>query len=145
MRCQTSTAQGWRLEAVLRAQTRKQQRQTCDNIGQLKIADGSVSSHDRGYTYNAAWNLNYRTNNGGVTTFSVNRKNEITSGPDSTYTYDPKGNLTNYYSTYPTYTYDDENQLTRWEHIQTARTEYLYDGRGRLRVRKDYSYNWGGG
>jgi hypothetical protein len=28
-----------------------------DNIGQLKIADSSVPAVDRGYTYDAAWNL----------------------------------------------------------------------------------------
>jgi len=35
-----------------------------DAIGQLKVADSSVNSEDRGYKYDAAWNLNYRTNNG---------------------------------------------------------------------------------
>ena len=114
---------------------------TYDKIGQLKVADSSVASQDCGYTYDLAWNLNYRTNSAGVTTFSVNSKNELTSGPNGNYAYDANGNLTNYYSTYMTYAYDDENQLTSWEYIQTARTEYVYDGRGRLRVRKDYSWN----
>ena len=30
---------------------------TYDNIGQLKIANSSVNSEDRGYRYDAAWNL----------------------------------------------------------------------------------------
>src|SRR5206468_9175374 len=37
-----------------------------DKIGQLKVADSSVNTEDRGYTYDAAWNLNYRTNNGSL-------------------------------------------------------------------------------
>lgn len=113
---------------------------TCDKIGQLKVADGSVSSHDRGYNYDTAWNLSHRTNSVGVTPFSVNGKNELTSGPNGNYAYDANGNLTNYYSTYMNYAYDDENQLTSWQYVSTARTEYVYDGRGRLRVRKDYSW-----
>jgi hypothetical protein len=44
---------------------------TYDPIGQLKVANGSVNSEDRGYTYDTAWNLNYRTNNGILSTFTV--------------------------------------------------------------------------
>src|SRR5437773_8828689 len=40
---------------------------TYDNIGQLKWADSTVNTEDRGYLYDAAWNLNARTNNGAVT------------------------------------------------------------------------------
>ena len=43
-----------------------------DPIGQLKIADSSVASEDRRYVYDAAWNLNYRTNNTTTYTFKVN-------------------------------------------------------------------------
>src|SRR5437868_12230392 len=35
-----------------------------DKIGQLKVADSSVNTEDRGYKYDSAWNLNTRTNNG---------------------------------------------------------------------------------
>src|SRR5439155_6964201 len=35
---------------------------TYDNIGQLKWADSTVASEDRGYLYDAAWNLNVLTN-----------------------------------------------------------------------------------
>src|SRR5438445_10429419 len=45
-----------------------------DNIGQLKVADNSVNSEDRGYYYDAAWNLNRRTNNGVTSTFIVDTK-----------------------------------------------------------------------
>src|SRR5206468_5366060 len=31
-----------------------------DKIGQLKVADSSVSGEDRGYLYDAAWNLSTR-------------------------------------------------------------------------------------
>jgi hypothetical protein len=30
---------------------------------ELKIADSGTASEDRGYTYDTAWNFNYRTNN----------------------------------------------------------------------------------
>jgi len=36
-----------------------------------------------GYAYDAAWNLNYRTNNGLVQTFNVNNLNELTTGANS--------------------------------------------------------------
>src|SRR5207247_1195310 len=32
---------------------------TYDNIGQLTIADSTVNTEDRGYLYDAAWNLNF--------------------------------------------------------------------------------------
>ena len=135
-----------------------------DNIGQLVWADSTVASEDRGYLYDAAWNLNNLTNSAGTTTFSVNSKNELTNIA-SYYTlscaYDDNGNLStrdydyigprSYY-----YTYDTENQLTamatdtnntptdsRWK------TEFTYDGRGRLRKRIEYTwldpYGWYGG
>src|SRR5207245_1144896 len=54
---------------------------TYDNIGQLKISDSSVDTEDLGYFYDAAWNLNRRTNNGVVGTFTVDNKNELTNAP----------------------------------------------------------------
>src|SRR5438552_1433461 len=138
---------------------------TYDNIGQLKVADSTVSSEDRGYLYDAAWNLNSLTNSGATNTFSVNSKNELTN--ISTYyyslpcTYDDNGNLSTRQYDYIgpksyNYTYDAENQLTamatdtnntptnsRWK------TEFTYDGRGRLRKRIEYTwldpYGWYGG
>jgi RHS repeat-associated protein len=57
---------------------------TYDNIGQLKTAQGFESNgapsrlHEQfGYAYDKAGNLNYRTNNALVQTFSVNNMNEI--------------------------------------------------------------------
>ncbi|MCX8107586.1 MAG: hypothetical protein N3G20_02145, partial [Verrucomicrobiae bacterium] len=58
---------------------------TYDDIGQLKTArgkeaDGTARLHEQfGYAYDAAWNLNYRTNNSLVQTFNVNRLNQLTT------------------------------------------------------------------
>jgi len=40
---------------------------TFDTIGQLTWADSSVGTEDRGYVYDAAFNLKARTNNGATT------------------------------------------------------------------------------
>ena len=44
-----------------------------------ECANSSVNSEDRGYTYDPAWNLNYRTNNGSLQTFTVDGKNQLSS------------------------------------------------------------------
>src|SRR6266496_2557652 len=88
-----------------------------DNIGQLTAADSTVASEDRGYLYDAAWNLNKRTNNGSVYTFNVNSKNQLTSGPNGSCSYDSNGNLTANGIT--GYAYDAENQLTNAAWIST--------------------------
>jgi hypothetical protein len=60
-------------------------KQTYDNIGQLKTAKGKEAdttsrSHEQfGYAYDAAWNLNYRTNNALTQTFAVNSLNQLTN------------------------------------------------------------------
>src|SRR5207253_2166631 len=93
---------------------------TYDNIGQLKIGDSSVNSEDRGYTYDTAWNLNYRTNNGALKTFKVDNKNQLTNAPLSgTWAYDDNGNPTLSYGSTIEYSYDDENRLAN---------DYFYDG-----------------
>jgi hypothetical protein len=129
-----------------------------DNIGQLKVADSSVPSEDRGYFYDAAWNLNRRTNNGSTTTVTVNSKNGLAAfGSQGSYTYDANGNLyavganTNF-----SYSYDDENRLVQRAYYQSdlgigaptggdKRTDFTYDGLGRLRKRAEYSWTDGGG
>jgi YD repeat-containing protein len=65
-----------------------------DPFGQLKVADSSVNSEDRGYFYDAAWNLNRRTNNGVTSTFNVDLKNQLTADPSYSDVYDANGNLT---------------------------------------------------
>jgi RHS repeat-associated protein len=115
-----------------------------DNIGQLALADSSVNTEDYGYTYDAAWNLNWRTNNGSTTAFSVNGLNELTNvGPDSA-KYDANGNLTNY-PNWISFSYDDENRLTSVADnvFHNYRSDFVYDGTGRLRQRLDYA--WGTG
>jgi len=118
-----------------------------DPIGQLRIADSSVPAEDRGYTYDAAWNLNWRTNNGAASQFKVNGLNELTNAPSpvGNQNYDGNGNLlTNHVGTRSKwiYAYDDENRLI--ELIRTnstsdiAATDFIYDGLGRLRKRLEY-------
>ena len=130
-----------------------------DAIGQLTIGDSSVAAQDRGYTYDAAWNLNFRTNNGVLGTFSVDGKNQLTSAPDGGCGYDNNGNLIG--SAYDDeakvsmwgYEYDDENQLARLTYsdvpdggedpIPLAYWDFRYDGRGRLRERTNYFWSVG--
>ena len=138
---------------------------TYDPIGQLKIADSSVNTEDRRYVYDAAWNLNYRTNNTTTYTFNVDGKNQLTNGTlMSNQAYDGNGNLTfgrTSSSSSEGYSYDDENQLANWYSYgdksngngqpitaSDLRTEFVYDGKGRLRKRLEYTatgagpYSW---
>jgi RHS repeat-associated protein len=123
-----------------------------DGIGQLTNADSSVAAQDRGYVYDAAWNLNYRTNNTTLNTFKADTKNQLTNAtPVGTQTYDSNGNVTYSAGTSQGYAYDDENELIDWYYYDGGyngngsptspadlRTELVYDGRGRLRKRVDY-------
>ena len=96
--------------------------------------------------------MSKRTNNTTVETFTVNALNQLTAVPDSTPSYDRRGNLTQRYfpagpQYYWTYTYDAENQLASvatdtYYTYDTYRfkVEFTYDGQGRLRVRKDYTW-----
>src|SRR5688572_1840278 len=117
-----------------------------DQIGQLKVADSATATEDRGYTYDAAWNLNYRTNNGTLNTFSVDGLNQLTGTAAGSCTYDNNGNLTLSHSEKRTYVYDDENRLVQLyvrTHPATPQyaTEFVYDGLGRLRIRREYTYD----
>src|SRR5437867_3552981 len=123
-----------------------------DNIGQLKVADSSVNTEDRGYAYDAAWNLHYRTNNGAVSTFTVDTNNQLTfvTGTPARLTYDTNGNLITSHDGHQVRTYDDENRLVRWvlynctdmhECTGDERTDWAYDGLGRMRQRTEYVYS----
>jgi RHS repeat-associated protein len=116
---------------------------TYDEISQLKTAVGSggQSTENLGYFYDGAWNLNRRTNSGSVQAFTVDSKNQLTGGPTANYTYDDNGNMTASSSGYVTYTYDDENQLTSTSSLNTYKTDFVYDGLGRLRKRIEYTWN----
>jgi len=114
-----------------------------DGIGQLKVADSATASEDRGYAYDTAWNLNYRTNNASLQTFSVDGENQLTSAPDGACSYDDNGNLTIALNEGQTLGYDAENQLIEVVtvgHMVTKKTEFTYDGMNRLRVRKEYDW-----
>jgi RHS repeat-associated protein len=113
-----------------------------DPIGQLTAATSSISSENRGYAYDAAWNLNILTNNGALTGFSVNDKNELTTVGSDSFTYDANGNLTAQGGT--TYAYDDENRLFAVTD-GTSETEFVYDGLGRLREQLQLTLTSGGG
>jgi RHS repeat-associated core domain len=145
-----------------------------DPIGQLVVADSSVNSEDLGYAYDAAWNLLRRTNACGLPgctdPFTVDNKNQLTN----TYnwfnygnhdaTYDANGNLSmldiDYAAWLNTYFYDDENRLVSWISTQSGtplsqwelpqnwsdiKTEFVYDGIGRLRQQLSYTnggFDW---
>jgi len=112
-----------------------------DKIGQLRTNYASDITQDMwAYGYDAAWNLIKRTNgNNGVfvTTFTYNNLNELTS-PNSP-GYDQNGNLVSWNG--DTYVYDDENRLIeiRDDSGCSHKTDFTYDGFGRLRIRDEYT------
>lgn len=108
-----------------------------------------MATENRGYAYDSAGNLHYRTNDGVLGTFAVDTKNELTNAPSpaSALTYDSNGNIATAQSGHNTYTYDDENRLIQWAHYQISPsnptggdvlTAFAYDGLGRLRQRAEY-------
>jgi RHS repeat-associated protein len=115
-----------------------------DSIGQLKVADSSANAEDRGYQYDASWNLNYRTNNGSLQTFSVDSENQLTSAPDGSCTYDANGNLIVAQDETQLLGYDAENQLvvvTNYSgEVLSSRVNFYYDGMNRLRKRLEYDW-----
>jgi RHS repeat-associated protein len=123
---------------------------TYDNIGQLTSDTTYISAENRGYLYDAGWNLNWRTNNGAATQFSVDNKNQLTTVATTAYAYDSNGNLASVGSgTNYAYFYDDENRLIQWFHYvngmsnpstNDVQSAFTYDGLGRLRIRQEYSW-----
>jgi len=120
-----------------------------DPIGQLTNADCSAAMEDRGYFYDSAWNLNRRTNNGATQVFHVDTRNQLTNAIGQQLAYDYNGNVTSSDSAHRLYRYDDENQLVEWCYYQVnasqaqngdLRTEFVYDGTGRLRKRLEYQW-----
>jgi RHS repeat-associated protein len=144
---------------------------TYDNIGQLTVADSSVAGEDCGYRYDTGWNLRYLTNAGSLSTFTCDPKNELIWVNSSPLTYDGNGNLLT--NSGVIYIYDDENRLVTVANppLQSPgggeidvpsgppgpdgpappppstggwRSDFTYDGFGRLRIRQDgYSYTNG--
>jgi len=122
---------------------------TYDPIGQLKVGDSSVASEDRGYSYDTAWNLNFRTNNGALATFAVDPKNQLTNATSlGTMAYDSNGNWISKSgggTSGRTFVYDDENRLVEiYKGDEIDMAAIVYDGLGRMRLRRDYSYNGSG-
>jgi len=188
---------------------------TYDNIGQLRTAlgtePGGVTNRmleQFGYAYDAAGNLNFRTNNALVETFNVNSLNELTTETnagtltvagtttshatsttvnglpatnyvDSTFarggftptngtnsftaiaqdglgredtntvsvnlpatnifTYDLNGNLVS--DGNRNFAYDDENRLTSVWVTNVWRSDFIYDGKMRRRIRVEYTWS----
>jgi len=190
---------------------------TYDGIGQLRTAigyeyGGSTArlQEQMGYAYDAAGNLNWRTNNALIQDFNVNALNQLaTVGRSGTYTvagkvangeppisvsingqsasvyadltfakagfslsdgtnsfatiasdissqsatniieaylpvtaiyqYDHNGNLLS--DGYRTFAYDDENQLIRVSVTNSWKSEFMYDGKQRRRVRNEFLWS----
>jgi RHS repeat-associated protein len=187
---------------------------TYDQLGQLRSATGKESGgvtnrlqEQMNYGYDAAGNLQARTNNGFIQNFGVNARNELSAitrsgtftvagntegvatnvtvnalgaglyadrtyasaghtlldgtniftavargtnwaDTNSTtaflpatvnYTYDANGNLTS--DGRQGYDYDDANQLMRITVTNQWKSEFVYDGAGRRRVRKEYTWS----
>jgi RHS repeat-associated protein len=115
-----------------------------DNAGEVTLADSSVAAEDRGYFYDAGWNLNRRTNNGVTGTFSVNTLNELTNAPGGVSTFDANGNTLTSETGNRQYQFDDENRLVSLlvtnNGGNSTFTDFYYDGLSRLRKRLEYQY-----
>ena len=117
---------------------------TYDPAGQLKTAHGSggQSTENPGYLYDAAGNLGTLTN-GGNPTFTVNSDNELTAAGAVTCSSDGNGNLTfgpGGSANGAVFQYDAENRLTSVSTNGNYRSDFAYDGVGRLKTRSDYTW-----
>ena len=65
----------------------------------------------------------------------------VTLPASSTYTYDSNGNLLA--DGIRSFVYDDENQLTQVYQTNQWKTEFVYDGKMRCRIRKEFSWSSG--
>jgi RHS repeat-associated protein len=69
----------------------------------------------------------------------VDTKNQLTNAtPVGNQTYDGNGNVTAWQS--GSYSYDDENRLTSAQVYSSWKTDFVYDGLGRLRSRAEYGW-----
>jgi RHS repeat-associated protein len=121
---------------------------TYDNLGQLDTAltkdvgNNPVTGQQFDYGYDAGWNNTTRATGSGTTTWSVNDRNQIANDGGASWSHDANGNRT-YQPTGSSswaYTYNAENQLLSVSEGTTWKLEFVYDGRGRMRVRKDYGW-----
>ena len=114
-----------------------------DTVGELTGAvpyDASgtaISGQQISYGYDPAQNMTNRTLGTTPTAYFVNNLNEMTS-----LTYDANGNRTlDGSSIY--YAYDDENQLTSVWYNTGWKTDFTYDGFGRMRKMVNSTWNSG--
>ena len=114
-----------------------------DYIGQLTGATGTGTENIT-YAYDNAWNASSKVSGGTTTTFNVDVENQLTTVGADTFNYDTAGNLLYMGSSAGTkrnFAYDDENQLTTVTVPGSYNGQFTYDGRGRLRARKDYTWS----
>ncbi len=110
---------------------------TYDDIYQLKTAKQGTTTKES-YTYDAVGN---RLSSLGVSPYSYNTSNQLTSLPGTTYTYDNNGNTATKVVSGATtsYTWDYENRLTQVTLPGTGGTvTFKYDPFGR-RVQKSFT------
>lgn len=123
---------------------------TYDNAGEVRTARAynsagtPVASENFDFGYDAGWNMLKRTNNAAVTSYTINNLNQITADGGASWGHDNNGNLTfrprsGGYDL--SYTYDDENQLLSVSSANLWKIEFTYDGRGRMRLRRDYTWS----
>jgi RHS repeat-associated protein len=123
---------------------------TYDNAGEVRKARAynsagtPVAAENFDFGYDAGWNMLKRTNNAAVTSYTINNLNQITADGGASWGHDNNGNLTfrprsGGYDL--SYTYDDENQLLSVSSANLWRIEFTYDGRGRMRLRRDYTWS----
>jgi RHS repeat-associated protein len=93
-------------------------------------------------SHDAAGNLSWRTNNGVESAFTVDSKNQLSTDPNWSYTYDANGNIgyRTAGSTTEYYSWDNENRLVSLTYGTSYRSDFTYDGLGRMRQRIDYSW-----
>ena len=116
--------------------------------GQLAAAQGYnaagslITAEDLAFRYDPSLNMTQRIVNTVPSAYKVNDLNEVTNAAGSSCSYDPNGNRT-IFGGYYNYSHDDENRLTQLSDdvYQSFRTQWVYDGLGRLRKRLEY--DWG--
>jgi RHS repeat-associated protein len=111
---------------------------TYDPLGRLSQAAQSDGACYQ-YKYDPVGNRTALTTTAGVTTYSYDAANRLTSVGGQTYTWSNTGNLTS--NGVKTFTYNQANQMTRAQGI-TATQVYTYNGDGLLMARNTSKYVW---
>ncbi len=110
-------------------------------------------SWTNGFTWDSAGRMSAVTSPAGESDYN-HTKNELTNAFGATDSYDANGNLTSGTNGHVVNVYDDENRLKQWIWYATdsahcsdgaLRTDFTYDGLGRLRKRVEYVITGGVG